>query len=63
MPFRKIRKTAVVTKKITPKEPGEIKAMGSFWRAVADMEIKQGQSVLIESQESGDGLTFKVKPA
>jgi membrane protein implicated in regulation of membrane protease activity len=42
--------------------PGEIKVMGSFWRAVAELEIEEGQSVLIESQESEDGLTFKVKP-
>ncbi|MBW2195547.1 MAG: NfeD family protein [Deltaproteobacteria bacterium] len=58
----KIGKTAIVTKTITPNVPGEIKVMGSFWRAVAEMEIEEGQSVLIESQESEDGLTFKVKP-
>ncbi len=58
----KIGKTAVVTKTILPNAEGEIKVMGSFWRAVADSEIKEGQSVLIESQETEDGLTFKVKP-
>ena len=58
----KIGKTAIVTKTITPNKPGEIKVMGSFWRAVAEVEIKEGQSALVESQESEDGLTFKVKP-
>jgi len=58
----KIGKTAIVTKTITPNMPGEIKVMGSFWRAIAGVEIEEGQSVLIESQESEDGLTFKVKP-
>jgi membrane protein implicated in regulation of membrane protease activity len=58
----KIGKKAIVTKTITPTVPGEIKVIGSFWRAIADIEIKKGQSVLIESQESEDGLTFKVKP-
>jgi len=58
----KIGKAAVVTKTITPNMPGEIKAMGSFWRAISEMEIEEGQSVLIQSQESEDGLTFKVKP-
>ncbi len=58
----KIGKTAIVTKKITPNVPGEIKVMGSFWRAVADEEIKEGTSVLIETKESEDGLTFTVKP-
>ena len=58
----KIGKTAVVTKTITPQQEGEIKMLGSFWRAVADTEIEAGQSVTIESQTSVDGLTFKVKP-
>ena len=58
----KIGKTAIVTKAITQNRPGEIKVMGSFWRATSDTEIEEGESVLIESQASEDGLTFKVKP-
>jgi len=58
----KIGKTAIVSKEISPNAPGEIKAMGSFWRAISDTKIEEGQSVIIESQESEDGLTFKVKP-
>ncbi len=58
----KIGKTAIVTKKIAPNMPGEIKVMGSFWRATANEEIEEGKSVLIEKKESEDGLTFKVKP-
>ena len=58
----KIGKTAIVTKKITPNMPGEVKFMGSFWRATANEEIEEGISVLIEKKESEDGLTFKVKP-
>ena len=58
----KIGKTAIVTKKIIPNLPGEIKVMGSFWRATADEEIEEGISVIIEKQESEDGLTFNVKP-
>jgi membrane protein implicated in regulation of membrane protease activity len=57
----KIGKTAIVTKEISTGIPGEIKAMGSFWRAVADTDIAIGQSVIIEHKESEDGLTFKVK--
>jgi len=57
----KIGKTAEVTKTIAPNIPGEIKAMGSFWRATADTEIEEGASVIVESQEGEDGLTFKVK--
>jgi membrane protein implicated in regulation of membrane protease activity len=58
----KIGKPAIVTKQISPNMPGEIKVMGSFWRATAQVVIEEGQSVLIESQESEDGLTFKVTP-
>jgi membrane protein implicated in regulation of membrane protease activity len=58
----KIGRTAIVTKNISPTIPGEIKVAGSFWRAIADAEIEEGQSVVIESQESEDGLTFKVNP-
>ena len=58
----KIGKTAIVTKAITTKMPGEIKVMGSFWRAISDINIEEGQSVLVVSQESEDGLTFRVKP-
>jgi membrane protein implicated in regulation of membrane protease activity len=58
----KIGKTGVVSKKIAPHVPGEIKVMGSFWRATAEVEIEEGQSVLVESQDSEDGLTYKVKP-
>ncbi len=57
----KIGKTAIVTKEITPGISGEVKVMGSFWRAVADTDIEIGQSVVIVNQESEDGLTFKVK--
>ena len=58
----KIGKTGIVSKKIAPHVPGEIKVMGSFWMATADVEIDKGQSVVVESQDSEDGLTFKVKP-
>ena len=57
----KIGKTAQVSKAITPNVPGEIKMLGTFWRAIADEEVAVGTSVIIESQASEDGLTFKVK--
>ncbi len=58
----KIGQTAQVTKAISPHVAGEIKAMGSFWRAVADEDIAEGSAVIIDSQASEDSLTFKVKP-
>lgn len=58
----KIGKRAVVTKKITPELPGEIKFMGSFWRAASNSILEQGSTVVIDSKASEDGLTFMVKP-
>lgn len=58
----KIGRTAIVTKAISPNSPGEIKVMGSFWMAIADQNIEEGESVQIVSKESEDVLTFKVKP-
>lgn len=58
----KIGKTGTVTKAISPNIAGEIKVMGSFWKAVSDIDIKEGQSVVVESHESEDGLTLIVKP-
>ena len=57
-----IGKSAIVTKAIKPGIPGQIKMMGSFWRAVSDNEINEGRSVVIERKDSDEGLTFKVKP-
>ncbi|MGD9732675.1 MAG: NfeD family protein [Desulfamplus sp.] len=58
----KIGKNAIVTKPITPDRPGEIKFMGSFWRATSTDIIEEGESVVIENQIRDNGLTFKVKP-
>ncbi len=58
----KIGRTAVVTKTIERGAGGEIKMMGSFWRAVADERIEAGRSVVVDAPASEDGLTFKVKP-
>lgn len=58
----KIGQTALVTKAIAPHVPGEIKLMGSFWRAVAEQEIAEGSTVVIIAPASPDGLSFKVKP-
>ena len=58
----KIGKTAEVTKAISPHKEGEIKCMGSFWRAVSDKEIGVGRAVTITSTATGDGMTFNVQP-
>jgi len=57
-----IGQTVIVTKKIEPDKPGEIKGMGSFWRATANEEIEKGIPVSIVKKASEGGLTFEVKP-
>ncbi|MBF0301427.1 MAG: NfeD family protein [Desulfamplus sp.] len=57
----KIGKHAVVTKRITPELSGEIKFIGSFWRATSDDIIEEGKAVVIENQLTDNGLVFKVK--
>lgn len=57
-----IGKNAVVTRKITPELPGEIKFMGSFWRASSKMSIEAGETVVIQGKASEGGLTFMVEP-
>ena len=56
-----IGKTATVTKAIQPPAFGEVKFSGSFWIAVADENIAEGQIVKIVEREQQDALVFKVK--
>ncbi|ACF14273.1 protein of unknown function DUF107 [Chloroherpeton thalassium ATCC 35110] len=58
----KIGQIALVTKTIKPNFPGEVKVMGSYWRAVSDTTLMEGQSALVVNIESEDGLTLKVIP-
>ncbi len=58
----KIGRSAIVTKAIAPHAPGEVKCLGSFWRAEADVELAVDRPVVIDAMASSDGLTFKVKP-
>ena len=55
-------KKAIVTRAIAPDLPGEIKIMGSFWRAVADTSIEKGRPVLILGKTAEDSLTLRVEP-
>lgn len=57
-----IGKRGTVTQKIVPPKSGEVSAAGSFWRAVAQEVIEEGEPVMIEQQVPGDILVFMVKP-
>ncbi|MBU1610298.1 MAG: NfeD family protein [Proteobacteria bacterium] len=53
---------AVVTKAVSPSRSGEIKYRGSFWRAVADLELAPDTDVMIIEEYPEDRSTFKVGP-
>ncbi|MGD8561320.1 MAG: NfeD family protein [Desulfarculaceae bacterium] len=54
-------KTATVTKPIKPHISGEIKYRGSFWKAAADQEIAEGETVEITGHLEHEKQTFTVK--
>lgn len=58
----KIGKTGIVTKKISPTTPGEVKLMGSFWRAIACVAIAEGTPVTVSGSPPDDHLTVIVEP-
>jgi len=58
----KVGQSAIVTRTIKPNMPGEVKVMGSYWRAISNTSLEEGQSALVVSIESKDGLTLKVSP-
>ena len=58
----KLGKTAQVTKALGPFQTGEVKVAGSFWRAVCDTAVEQGQWVKVVGQDENQGLTLRVKP-
>ena len=60
--FSSIGQNAVVTVAIPQNGYGEIQLTGTFWRATAEVPIDKDQRVVVEGQESNNGLVLKVKP-
>jgi inner membrane protein len=58
----KIGKVGMVTRHIKPGVPGEVKAVGSFWKAVSDRDIEEGTPVTIIGERAEDRLTIIVEP-
>jgi len=48
---RFVGKKGDVTKKITPKEKGEVKVLGTIWTAASDQTIDVGEEVVVEKIE------------
>jgi membrane protein implicated in regulation of membrane protease activity len=57
-----IGRKGVVSKMITPFEPGEVNIGGSFWRAVAARPIDLGEQVRVLNALPDDALTLHVEP-
>lgn len=57
-----VGRSAAVTKPILPGQPGEVKCMGSYWRAESTAQIEKGAAVRVVGRSSTDGLTLEVYP-
>jgi len=55
-------RSGVVSKIITPVEPGEVDIGGSFWRAVAGRSVNCGEQVRVLGTLPDDALTLCVEP-
>jgi membrane protein implicated in regulation of membrane protease activity len=55
-------RSGVVSKTITPFEPGEVNIGGSFWRATAMRPVDFGEQVRVLSALPDDALTLCVEP-
>jgi len=55
-------RSGVVSKIITPFEPGEVNIGGSFWRATASRPVDFGEQVRVLSALPDDALTLYVEP-
>lgn len=55
---RYVGKSGEVTKKITPKEKGEVKVLGTIWTAVSDETLEVGEEIVVEKI---DGVKLIVK--
>lgn len=58
----RIGKPVIVTEPIFPNRQGKVKLDGSFWIAVADSAMAEGDAGVVESVDSENTLIVKVKP-
>lgn len=45
---RYVGKSGEVTKKITPKEKGEVKVLGTIWTAISDESLEVGEEIKVK---------------
>ncbi|TVM16879.1 NfeD family protein [Oceanidesulfovibrio indonesiensis] len=57
-----VGRNAIVTKPILPGQPGEVKCMGSYWRAESTVPLDAGTAVRVAARPTADGLTLEVYP-
>lgn len=58
-----VGKTAVATRAMGPGQPGEIKFRGSFWRALSEETIGEGENVVIIGLAQNDSGAYLVRSA
>lgn len=55
-----INQTGIVTKTITPHNPGQVKISGEIWRALSTANLATGTEITVKSV---DGVTLIVAPS
>ncbi len=58
---RVIGKRGEVVKKITPKDKGEVKVLGSIWTAISDTTLEVGEDVVVDKIEGVKLIVSKEK--
>lgn len=58
---RYVGKSGEVTKKITPKEKGEVKVLGTIWTAVSDETLEVGEEIKVKKIEGVKLIVEKEK--
>lgn len=58
---RYVGKSGEVTKKITPKEKGEVKVLGTIWTAVSDETLEVGEEIIVKKIEGVKLIVEKEK--
>lgn len=58
----RVGKSVVVTEPVAPHRPGKVKMDGSFWIAVSDQKMVEGDVGLVVGVDADNSLILQIKP-
>ena len=58
----RVGKTVVITEPVAPHHPGKVKLGGSFWIAVSDYKMVEGDVGLVVGVDADNSLILQIKP-